>query len=86
MKRFALLLALSACVAFAQPAKKDAKKTEPHTSTQQEPKEVADPVCGMTMAPKDAAGKYTYKGKTYYFCSKEEQQEFQKQPEKYIKK
>ena len=28
-----------------------------------------DPVCGMSVAPETAAGKYDYKGETYYFCS-----------------
>ncbi|MBA3769517.1 MAG: cadmium-translocating P-type ATPase [Blastocatellia bacterium] len=28
-----------------------------------------DPVCGMSVEPDTAAGKYEYEGKTYYFCS-----------------
>src|SRR5207248_6989956 len=28
-----------------------------------------DPVCGMTIDPETAAGRSTYAGKTYYFCS-----------------
>ena len=47
--------------------------------------EVKDPVCSMTVDPKTAAGKATYKGKTYYFCSKEDKETFQKSPEKYAK-
>jgi hypothetical protein len=27
-----------------------------------------DPVCHMQVLPETAAGKYDYKGKTYYFC------------------
>ena len=28
-----------------------------------------DPVCGMEVDPKTAAGKSNYLGKAYYFCS-----------------
>ena len=28
-----------------------------------------DPICGMTVDPATAAGRYEYKGVTYYFCS-----------------
>src|SRR5438046_1731169 len=28
-----------------------------------------DPVCGMTVDPATAAGKFDYEGQTYYFCS-----------------
>lgn len=47
--------------------------------------EVKDPVCSMTVEPKTAAAKATYKGKTYYFCSKEDSDTFLKSPEKYVK-
>src|SRR6185369_9495374 len=30
---------------------------------------VRDPVCGMTVDPAKAAGKYEYQGQTYYFCN-----------------
>ncbi len=46
---------------------------------------VTDPVCGMKIDPKTAAGKSTYAGKTYYFCSKDEKEKFDKDPEKYLK-
>ncbi len=29
---------------------------------------VKDPVCGMEIDPKEAAGKSEYQGQTYYFC------------------
>jgi Cu+-exporting ATPase len=29
-----------------------------------------DPICGMTVAPETAAGKYEHAGETFYFCSK----------------
>ena len=28
-----------------------------------------DPVCGMEVNPKEAAGRSTYRGAVYYFCS-----------------
>jgi len=46
--------------------------------------EAKDPVCSMTVNPKTAADKATYKGKTYYFCSKEDKATFLKSPEKYV--
>lgn len=48
-------------------------------------KEVKDPVCGMTVDPKTAQ-KSVHKGKTYYFCSKEDKETFEKSPEKYVQK
>lgn len=41
-----------------------------------------DPVCGMVVDTKTAE-KATYKGKTYYFCSKDEKETFEKTPEKF---
>ena len=44
-----------------------------------------DPVCGMEVDPKTAAGKSVYNGQTYYFCSLGCKKDFDKEPEKYIK-
>ena len=44
---------------------------------------VKDPVCGMDIDPKTAAGKSEYKGQTYYFCSPGCKKSFDKEPEKY---
>ena len=44
-----------------------------------------DPVCGMTVDEKKAAGTSEYKGKTYYFCAKGCKVAFDKDPEKYLK-
>lgn len=44
-----------------------------------------DPVCGMEVSEKAAAGKSDYKGKTYYFCALGCKKEFDKNPEKYLK-
>ena len=43
-----------------------------------------DPVCGMTIDPKEAAGTSDYKGKTYYFCAPGCKRSFDKDPEKYL--
>ena len=45
---------------------------------------VKDPVCGMDVDPKTAAGKSDYKGQTYYFCSSGCKKAFDKEPEKYV--
>ena len=47
---------------------------------------VRDPVCGMEVDPKTAAGKSDYKGQTYYFCSPGCKKTFDKNPEKYVVK
>ena len=43
-----------------------------------------DPVCGMDVDPKTAAGKSDYKGQTYHFCSTGCKKAFDKEPEKYV--
>jgi YHS domain-containing protein len=45
-----------------------------------------DPVCGMDVDPKTAAGKSEYQGQTYYFCSPGCKRSFDKEPEKYVGK
>src|SRR5512135_401948 len=45
---------------------------------------VTDPVCNMTIEEGEAAATSTYKGKTYYFCSKPCKEDFDKDPESYI--
>ncbi|MBN9657120.1 MAG: YHS domain-containing protein [Acidobacteria bacterium] len=69
-------MALAACILSAQESPKKAAKPEA---------KVVDPVCGMTVDPK-TADKSVYKGKTYYFCSRSEKQQFDKTPEKYLVK
>jgi YHS domain-containing protein len=44
-----------------------------------------DPVCGMDVDPATAAANSVYKGKTYYFCDKNEKVQFDKEPEKFLK-
>lgn len=45
---------------------------------------VKDPVCGMQIDEKKAAGKSEYQGQTYYFCSPGCKKAFDKEPEKYV--
>ncbi len=46
------------------------KETVSHGAMTATPQgEFIDPVCGMSVAPETAAGKYDFQGETYYFCS-----------------
>ena len=45
-----------------------------------------DPVCGMDVDPKKAAGKTNYQGRTYFFCSVGCKKEFEENPAKYLGK
>jgi YHS domain-containing protein len=45
-----------------------------------------DPICGMEVDPKTAAGQSEYLGKTYYFCSLGCKKTFDKDPQKYVGK
>jgi YHS domain-containing protein len=38
------------------------------------------------MVDKNPELSYTYKGETYYFCSKADAEKFKQTPEKYVKK
>lgn len=58
----------------------------PAANAQAKPEMVTDPVCGMKIDPKTAAGESVYAGKTYYFCSADEKAKFDKDPAKYVKK
>jgi YHS domain-containing protein len=44
-----------------------------------------DPVCGMDVDPKTAAGESDYQGQTYYFCSTGCKKAFDQEPGKYVK-
>ncbi|MBI4336316.1 MAG: YHS domain-containing protein [Chloroflexi bacterium] len=44
-----------------------------------------DPVCGMEVDPRKAAGRMEYQGKPYYFCSQECLKQFKGGPKKYVK-
>ncbi len=43
-----------------------------------------DPVCGMDVDEKTAAGQSDYQGQKYYFCSPGCKQAFDTDPEKYL--
>ena len=43
-----------------------------------------DPVCGMTVDPTTAAGRYDYQGKTYYFCAISCLDKFKADPERFL--
>ncbi len=45
-----------------------------------------DPVCGMQIDEKNAAGKSEHQGQTFYFCSPACKQKFDQNPEQYAKK
>jgi Cu+-exporting ATPase len=45
-----------------------------------------DPVCGMSVSPKTAAGSFEYEGQTYYFCSKHCLTKFQGEPQSFLNK
>ena len=44
-----------------------------------------DPICGMSVNEKKAAGSSVYSDKTYYFCSVHCKTEFDKNPTKYLR-
>jgi Cu+-exporting ATPase len=44
-----------------------------------------DPVCGMRVDPKTAAGRHAYRGETYYFCNPHCLERFRANPEEYLR-
>src|SRR5512136_842799 len=60
------------CVIYTYTPEKEVKSME------------KDLVCGMEVDPKTAPAKSIYMGKTYYFCSIDCKQDFDKEPQKYI--
>ena len=45
-----------------------------------------DPVCGMQVDEKKAAGKRDFQGQTYYFCSSGCMEKFDRNPQQYTRK
>jgi YHS domain-containing protein len=45
-----------------------------------------DPVCGMEVDEKKVTQRSVYNGKTYYFCSATCKKQFDKEPQKFVKK
>ncbi len=56
----------------------------PDLQISRSPDDVIDPVCGMTVDPAHAAGKYEYQRTTYYFCNPRCEQKFKASPETYL--
>jgi len=50
------------------------------------PKMSVDPVCGMNVEEKNAAGKTGYAGQMYYFCSVDCKTAFEENPAQYAGK
>ena len=46
--------------------------------------EFIDPVCGMSVAPETAAGKYDFEGETYYFCATSCLTKFKQNPKNFL--
>jgi Cu+-exporting ATPase len=46
--------------------------------------DVIDPVCGMTVSPLRAAGRFEHKGHTYYFCAESCLKKFRDDPERFL--
>lgn len=44
---------------------------------------LVDPVCGMKVEPRQAAGPRIFQGENFYFCSEECRREFDSAPEAY---
>ena len=82
----ALVLGISTLAFSATEETSQKKNPEPKaTAGQKASQKVKDPVCGMEIDAKKAAARATYKGKTYYFCSVSEKEQFEKDPAKYVK-
>ena len=44
-----------------------------------------DPVCGMEVDEKNAAGRSQHQGQTYYFCSEDCKEKFDQNPQQFAK-
>jgi YHS domain-containing protein len=79
------LTALAIAAGTVPPAQAQTTGTKESQSAAAPKGQVKDPVCGMMIDPKTAAGKSEHQGKTYYFCSREEKEKFDRSPETYVK-
>jgi len=77
-----ILLIVTAMLAV--PASMTSQSNAPVQKAQKAEKAI-DPVCGLTVDRLPELS-YTYKGETYYFCSKADLNKFKETPDKYIKK
>ena len=73
--------------ANANIGKQNGKKTVSHGEMKAAPDgEFVDPVCGMSVAPENAAGKYDFEGETYYFCAASCLNKFRQNPNKFSRR
>jgi YHS domain-containing protein len=79
-----MFLDRSGTIVQAEAMVTEATVTEGVKALAQTEQKLVDPVCGMTVTKETAAGTYVYKGQTYYFCSKACQDNFTKDPQKYL--
>ena len=63
---------------------KAAAEPRPTAARQEPAATVVDPVCGMTIAPSEAAGSYEHDGVTYYFCNPSCLARFSAAPEAFL--
>jgi len=81
----ALLMSLSTVIVAIN--SQTLRKYEPKVSEVKEKKYLnTDPVCGMKVNPEDAYGKMEYKDYVVYFDSKDCEEKFKQNPEKYLAK
>jgi Cu+-exporting ATPase len=52
---------------------------------ERQPSSVRDPIRGMEMNPQHAAATTAYQANTFYFCRVECQEQFEQNPELYVK-
>jgi YHS domain-containing protein len=43
-----------------------------------------DPVCGMDVNPANAPAQSNYRGRTFYFCSQDCKEQFEREPQRYV--
>lgn len=81
----ALLMSLSTVIVAIN--SQTLRKYEPKVAEFVEKKHViTDPVCGMKVEPEKAHSKVEHEGHVIYFCSREHEEEFRKNPKKYLSK
>jgi YHS domain-containing protein len=81
MKVIALFV-LAAALAVAVVGCEMRSTRAPESSSSTAAVKAKDPVCGM-MVDRSTARSETFKGTTYYFCSQECQDKFDRSPDKY---
>ena len=79
MKYLLLMFVAAACCAVG------CERREPSSpSTTSSVVRVKDPVCGMMVDQTSASKSSTWEGTKYYFCSKECQEKFEREPGSYV--